>query len=510
MSSARLSPLIAAYADYPLGRVRYFRRFDESRSSLESFYTPNALFSIKINDHLPARLLSPPVNFSPQWLATRNKVASTPVAITNMIRTLPAVSHNVDRLTFTARTVPELHVKSKTRAPIVLHVVGQFEEFLEKTVRSFSRTFIIVPRPSKTMGGASDGYLVHSDQLAVAYYVRGEPSPLLVQQPPFSPPKRPAVIPPALAAPPTVRAASLAGPSAARPFSQFQPHPALARMQEPVAGPSQPTTSAESSPAAPSTSRRTEAGTDSDRIASSSPPAAPAPARQQSPVAAAVAAGNNDSDSAHTSVSPEVERLPLPSTSSRPGPRQSAASLGKRRADEEAVQPQRRKKRSAGEPVAAPETTSQSITTAAEAASGAGTQSYTAEELRRLVQQEVAAQLALAGGSGRGPSPRSDDDDEPIVFASDVASSSKDTTKRDKSGTNGKAARVAAAAAEAAAAETQKRKQQEKAKAAAVKAGPPLGTGLGTSDARILLTGGSQSLLHGEWSFIQAGTWIAC
>lgn len=506
MGSARRSPLIAADADYPLDRVRYFRRFDESRSSLESFYTPNALFSIKINDHLPARLLSPPVNFSPHWLAARNKVASTPVAITNTIRTLPAVSHNVDRLMFTARTVPELHVKSKTRAPIVLHVVGQFEEFLEKTVRSFSRTFIIVPRPSKTMGGASEGYLVHSDQLAIAYHVRGEPSPLLVQQPPFSPPKRPAIVPPTPAAPPTVRTASLAGPMT-RPFSQFQPHPALARMQEPVAGPSHATTSVESSPAAASTSRRTEAGTDSDRIASLSPPAAPA--RQLSPVAP-VAAGNNDSDSAHTSVSPEVERRPLPSTSSRPGPRLSAASLGKRRADEEDVQPQRRKKRSAGEPVAAPGTTLKSTATAAEAVSGAGTQSYTAEELRRLVQQEVAAQLALAGGSGRGPSPRSDDDDEPIVFASDVASSSKDTSKRDKSGTNGKAARAAAAATEAAAAESQKRKQQEKAKAVAVKAGPPLGTGLGTSDARILLTGGSQSLLHGEWSFIQADTWIAC
>lgn len=486
--------------------ARYFRRFDESRSSLESFYTPNALFSIKINDHLPDRLLSPPVNFSPQWLAARNKVASTPVAITNMIRTLPAVSHNVDSLTFTARTVPELYVKSKTRAPIVLHGVGQFEEFLEKTVRSFSRTFIIVPRPSKTMGGASDGYLVHSDQITIAYHVRGEPSPLLVQQPPFSPPKRPAANPPALAAPPTVRAASSAAATpSARPFSQFQPHPALARMQEPVAGPSRPTMPAESSPAAASTSRRTEAGTGSHRVASSSPPA-----RQLSSAATvAVVHGNNDSDSAHTSVSPEVERRPLPSTPSRPASRQSAAALGKRRADEEAVQLQRRKKRSAGEAVSsALETTSQSTATAAEAASGTGTQSYTAEDVRKMVAQEVAAQLARAAGSVRGPSPRSDDDDEPIVIddddetiviASNVASSSKHMTNRAKSSTNGKAARATAAATEAVA-ETQKRKQQEKAKAAAVKAGPPLGTGLGASDARILFTGASQSLLHGELS----------
>ncbi|GAA5983196.1 hypothetical protein JCM10908_000191 [Rhodotorula pacifica] len=472
----------------------YFRRFDESRSSLESFYTPNALFSIKINDRLPARLFVPPVNFSPHWISARNKVASTPVAITNTIRALPAVSHNVDRLTFTARTVPELHVKSKNRAPIVLHVVGQFEEFLEKTVRSFCRTFIIVPRPSKTMGGPSDGYLVHSDQLAVSYHVRDEPSPLLVQQPPFSPAKRPAASP-AVTAPPVITTAPVtvaAGPST-RPFSQFQPHPALARMHEAVAGPSRILASAQAPRAAGSSAQPSGAQSDSDRIASSSPlsaPARPLPTPARSPREA------NESDSAHTSVSPEVERRPLPTSSAASAPR-SAASLGKRRADEETTQPQRRKKRNADEPAAPLSASIRAAGTAAATASGAAAQSYTAADIERMVQREVAAQLALAGGSGRGPSPRSDADDEPVASTSDAASSSREgKKKRDKNDTSAKAKRAAATAA-AATAETQKRKQQEKAKAAAAKAGPPLGTGLGTSDARILLTGGSQSLLHG-------------
>ncbi|GAA5872199.1 hypothetical protein JCM3774_002291 [Rhodotorula dairenensis] len=467
--------------------AEYFRRFDESRSTLESLYTPNALFSIRVNDHLPARLLSPPVIFSPHWISARNKVASTPVAITNTIRALPAVSHNVDRLTFTARIVPELHVKSKTRAPIVLHIVGQFEEFLEKTVRSFSRTFIIVPRPNRTMGGASDGFLVHSDQLVIAYHVRDEPSTLLVQDPPFSPAKRPTALP-VVNAPPIIRTSApaglpLANPSS-RPFAQFQPHPALARMQEPVASPSRASTSAASPASAASTSRQAGSDNSSDRIASSSPPAVLA---RRQPRVPSSSVGDHSSDSANTSVSPETERRPLPSVAPQSGPR-SAVSLGKRRADEEAVEPQRRKKRNGDAAVAPLET---AIRAAATATDGAA-QSYTADELRRLVQQEVAAQLALAGGAGRGPSPRSDADDEPVASASDVASSSKERKKGDKGESGARTKRASATVAEA-----QKRKQQEKAKADALKAGPPLGTGLGTSDARIILTGGSQSLLHG-------------
>lgn len=392
--------------------------------------------------------------------------------------------------------MPELHVKSKTRAPIVLHVVGQFEEFLEKTVRSFSRTFIIVPRPNRTMGAATNGFLVHSDQLVVAYHVRGEPSALLVQNPPFSPAQRRAALPVTNVSPIIRTSApavglSLAAPSS-RPFAQFQPHPALTRRQEPIAGPSRAALPGDPvAGAAASTSRQSESDDSSVRFASSSPPAAPA---RRLPSDAATPAETLESDSAHTSVSPETERRPLPSVSEQSGSRTTVA-LGKRRADEQTGQPQRRKKRTGdnGDPAAAPLETA--IRAATNAADGPA-QSYTADELRRLVQQEVAAQLALAGGAGRGPSPRSDADDEPVASASDVASSSKDRRKDDKSETSARAKQATATAA-AKVAEAQKRKQQGNAKAAPVKAGPPLGTGLGTSDARIILTGGSQSLLHG-------------
>lgn len=491
---------------------RYFRRFDESRSSLESFYTANALLSVKIDTCRPARLLTPQVAFSPQWLAVQNKVASTPVAITNTIRLLPAVSHDVDRLVFTARTIPELHVKSKTRAPILLHIVGEFEEFLEKTVRSFSRTFILVPRPSKTAGNASDGFLVHSDQLAVKYAVPGEPSRLFVHDPPFTPGQKPHSENLRQRAPPTVATAVRRGNAADHALA---PHPLLARRQALLQSPVE----ARRPPAVPVASRAGSSPRDAGRsrdggrtsspeiagiAAPASPPPRPAPQQVERLAPLELSSESESSSrSSHTSMSPEVQRRPLPMSDGLPA--RSANALGKRPAAAEASQAQARKKR-----VAQSETTSGSGALAArDAVEVAPARTYTAEELRRLVQQEVAAQLARSAAPGQDQSDATDHDDTSMASVGESRSASRESRRKDKADADRAAAaqEASAAAAAAAAAGERKRRAKEQAKAkekkakaqaASAQAGPPLGTGLGTSDARILLTGGAQSLLHGE------------
>ncbi|GAA5862641.1 hypothetical protein JCM8547_003497 [Rhodosporidiobolus lusitaniae] len=189
----------------------YYNRFDSSRATLEPMYTNDALFSLKLVRTVPARALEPPPPFSRSWITAASKPPSiTPIAITNAIRLLPAVSTDLNRMLFTARAVPELLPSglgaSKASAakshatPIHLHVLGDLEEFDTKVVRRFSRTFILVPNASLRNGtglaGAVEGgnegpqFWIRSDVMVVQYKVEGEPVPLKVQEVPFSPAKK--------------------------------------------------------------------------------------------------------------------------------------------------------------------------------------------------------------------------------------------------------------------------------------------------------------------------------
>ncbi|BGP32446.1 hypothetical protein JCM10296v2_004227 [Rhodotorula toruloides] len=485
----------------------YFRRFDSARSSLELMYTPNALFSLRVVAKAPARLPFPPVPFAKSWLANAGKVASTPTAITNAIRLLPTGSHDLGRTVFTARSIPELQVKSRSPPPIVLHLVGDFEEFPEKTIRLFSRTFVIVPkgRAQGVNGTEKTEFWAHSDQLTVSHKVPGEPFSLPVLQTPFSPSRYPFIAPatptaansttaasavPAVRAqpvPPPAQLAAVPATPQARPFSQFQPHPGMARLQAPeppaqpvprVAGPSQvaaqlpaqPSAQTVPQPAAfptPSTSRASSAHLHQPAVPPQPERQAPAPARR-SLTDEQLGDVTSLSDSS-ISVSPELER--------RPFPRPSKTSLGKRpalehRSDAESGSNQERRKKKTDSMRA----TTSAIQRVTESAAAAG-QAPSADELRRLVQQEVAAQLAARGGS---TSARSTDDEEiPTPVATAKRQPAKEKERRVEKEAKTKARQV----------QKEKRKQVEEQE-------PELGTGLGADDGRILLRTQSNSQLH--------------
>ncbi|KAL7340129.1 hypothetical protein BJY59DRAFT_760462 [Rhodotorula toruloides] len=482
----------------------YFRRFDSARSSLELMYTPNATFSLRVDAKTPARLPFPPIPFAKSWLVNAGKVASTPTAITNAIRLLPTGSHDLGRTVFTARSIPELQVKSRSPPPIVLHLVGDYEEFPEKTIRLFSRTFVIVPksRAQGVNGAEKTEFWVHSDQLTVSHKVPGEPFSLPVLQTPFSPSRYPFIAPAnstsassttaasavrAQPVPPSAQPVALPAPAPSRPFSQFQPHPGMARLQapespaqpaQPVAGPSSVAAPVPAPPVAQTAPQPAAVPPPSTSRASSAHQHAAAPQPQplyQEPAPAQHSLHTEQpgdvmvlSDSS-TSVSPEVERRPL----SRP----SKTSLGKRpaveyRSDADSGSNQERRKKKTDSMRA----TTSAIQRVTESAAAAG-QAPSADELRRLVQQEVAAQLAARGGS---TSARSTDDEEAAL---PVATAKRQPAK-EKDRRVDKAAKV-------------KAKQVQKEKAKQVEAQEPdLGTGLGVDDGRILLRTQSHSQLH--------------
>ncbi|GAA6008192.1 hypothetical protein JCM11491_001924 [Sporobolomyces phaffii] len=208
----------------------YFRRFDSSRSSLEGLYTRNAFFSLKVDTTTPRRLTRSISLFSRQWFQSANKFASTPIAITNCIRRLPAGSHNLSTMLFNARTIPEFHLNRRQRAPVLLHLTGEFEEFPDKIVRRFERTFVLVPRVAswEVMDGPGE-FMIHSDQLLIGHKVEGEPKELAVLDPPFrpsSPTVDPTTRPPVVVPHSQVQASSDTGrPTFVQPFAAPSPPP---------------------------------------------------------------------------------------------------------------------------------------------------------------------------------------------------------------------------------------------------------------------------------------------
>ncbi|GJN90813.1 hypothetical protein Rhopal_003827-T1 [Rhodotorula paludigena] len=445
----------------------YFRRFDESRGSLELMYTPNAFFTLSLNPRVPARLQTAPVPFEPRWLAAHRKRASTPTAITNLIRTLPPGSHDLSRTVFSARTVPELHLRKKDRPPIMLHLLGDFEEFPDKVVRSFSRTFIIVPRVPGAGGSSERGeYWVHSDQLTLGYKVPGEPRPYAVVQPPFSPSKH-RVAAPLQQQPPAPQAPF---PHVNRgPAAQFQPHPS-------VASPSTSAAASQTTRPRPAAPRRSPTPPPAPPTASNARRRTSSISAAAAPMAAAAAPTGNDdvvilsdssdagapdrraSSAASASRSPEVQRRPLPPT------------------------------------------------VAQQHSHAAGGAVFSREEVERLVQQEVAAQMQRLAAAATGES-------GPAAGAGAGAASAGAGAKRKgkerargedgaEEGAGGaqrvrkkaraeKEKKADASGASADKARAVKAKEKEKDKV------PELGTGLGKSDGRILLTGGFATTVHG-------------
>ncbi|GAA5978096.1 hypothetical protein JCM5350_007393 [Sporobolomyces pararoseus] len=185
----------------------YFRRFDSARGSLESVYTKSAAFTFRVDTRIPRRLNSETTLFPREWLtAAKLKIASTPTPITNLIKSLPAVSHNFSTMIFNARMVPEVQSKRRDRAPILLHLVGEFEEFTTKTIRRFERSFVLVPQAIGSGVKESPGdYIIESDHLVVGHRATSGSREVEVMDPPFQgssshrsapPPRAPPVVQP--------------------------------------------------------------------------------------------------------------------------------------------------------------------------------------------------------------------------------------------------------------------------------------------------------------------------
>ncbi|GAA5962192.1 hypothetical protein JCM21900_002305 [Sporobolomyces salmonicolor] len=506
----------------------YFRRFDEARSTLEHLYTPNALFSMKVVPHIPARLRSAPAPFSRRWLECANKTSSTPTAITNAIRELPTGSHDLDRMVFNARSVPEFHLRRDRKAPILVHLTGEFEEFPEHIIRTFQRTFIIVPSPR---GNAAEGpteFMVHSDQLIISHKVSGEPSALDISVPPFSPSEHrqdPARAPPPVQDRQAVRPLPPVGPPSqpGHPFAQLQRHQRVAsaspqpapqpqrpqprpqaqslpqqqslhlRQSQSPPPPSQLQPRAQTQPqpvaySSTSVSRSNEKRRRLSRIESSAHSTSSSPAPPGSRFTTASVDGDvlviSDSDSSTAPHSPEfsrpskrlnlapealsLARTPLnagtgsaPSNPATPAPasRQSGKSLGKSRAADDAP-------RSAS---IARSTASAESPTAYAGLSRAEIEQLIEEQLEKRLEERLAEVERLAGGKAA--------EREAEARAPNGAKKGKGKeNERDKGQ------------------DTEKGKGKIKIKEKMHVQG--LGTGLSAGDARIVLAGMGNSVLH--------------
>ncbi|GAA5948116.1 hypothetical protein JCM3765_007117 [Sporobolomyces pararoseus] len=273
----------------------YFRRFDSSRGSLESVYTKTATFTFRVDTRIPGRLNSETTLFPREWLnAAKLKFASTPTPITNLIKSLPAVSHNFSTIVFNARAVPEVQFKRRDRAPILLHLTGEFEEFTTKTIRRFERTFVLVPQAVASGVKESPGdYIVESDQLIVGHRATSGSRDVEVMDPPFRPastsnrPAPPPRAPPIVQAhsgpqftsstsstfsPPPVHQPQPLPPS--RPLPQTQPHP-LHRIQPSPASHAIPAASTSSAGAPPTRTSEKRPRPSSTSVPTSQNPLAP-------------------------------------------------------------------------------------------------------------------------------------------------------------------------------------------------------------------------------------------
>lgn len=217
--------------------------------SLEYIYSPHSVFSVRIINTPPERSTNT-TPFSKRFQAASGKVTHTPTAIVNVIQKLPPGSHDLTKIVYDAHELPTLQARKGKSPPILLHLQAEFEEFPEKVVRSVMRTFVLVPRNAMSGGGSPLKYLIQSDHVTFAHRVPNAPSALRVlpPRPPLvlSPtPEQPLVRQqPAPAPQPPSRPAPLpstsSGPAAAAPMSAPRDDPPPARRQSPIAAPPPP------------------------------------------------------------------------------------------------------------------------------------------------------------------------------------------------------------------------------------------------------------------------------
>lgn len=93
----------------------------------------------------------------------------------NAIRRLPAGQHHISRLVYDAFAMPSLRARASSQPDIFLTVHGEFEEFqaMPQATRSFSRTFLLVPKRVLDTSGAGCpiNYLVQADTIAYRHYL---------------------------------------------------------------------------------------------------------------------------------------------------------------------------------------------------------------------------------------------------------------------------------------------------------------------------------------------------
>lgn len=167
---------------------------------MDAFYTKSALFSVRVVNAPPRRLRQPPSPFLKRYVEAAKALSITPTPITNAIRKLPAASHDLSKIRYDAFEVPPPPHK-KGRKSLLLNIYGELEEFPSHEVRSFTRTFLLVPKIA-SLGGAGSplDYLISSDQITFRHRDVAAPHPIAIAVPP--PIQAPNPNPPAQRPPP--------------------------------------------------------------------------------------------------------------------------------------------------------------------------------------------------------------------------------------------------------------------------------------------------------------------
>lgn len=320
---------------YPLLlSLRYFARFDSSRATLEYLYTQDAIFSVKVLTRIPARVRQSmtPTPFPKRFTSSQGKVSATPTSIVNAITHLPTGSHDLSKIIYDARELPELRARPGKAAPILLHLQAEFDEFPQHIVRSVYRTFFLVPKNSSTGGaGCPLKYQVKSDQLVYGHYDPTAPARLhlLPSLDPTPPPPPPPVLQQVA---PTPRRPS-PPPPAPIPPAQALPRPThIVSRLTPLTPAPAPTPTARRHPPSATTTSNARSAEKRLRPIERSPPPPPAPRpMDDDDIIILSDSDDEEEDQAATRPTKRVNRHPsleIPTAAGQP----CANALGKRRA----------------------------------------------------------------------------------------------------------------------------------------------------------------------------------
>ncbi|PPQ83094.1 hypothetical protein CVT25_003798 [Psilocybe cyanescens] len=190
--------------------INFFNAFDGQRESLINAYDPAATFSFSANTSIPARARLVGFHSSREmpnqrklewktWLdggsRNLNRIGGDPQKtlqnlhvggeqIISVLRSLPSTAHDIGGPPekFCIDAFPVMHGQSMG---LLLTVHGQFTELGTGGIRSFDRTFMLVPATEGSRAKANGwDIVILSDQWIIRSYSSHEawkPSPLLVQ-----------------------------------------------------------------------------------------------------------------------------------------------------------------------------------------------------------------------------------------------------------------------------------------------------------------------------------------